>query len=88
MDTLYSNGCKYSIFASTDKNKEVLEKYIEVWNGIKNHIETINYGNPIKYKKDLTKIRFDTNDDFQKSVFQNDSKCYPQIHIRECEYEL
>ena len=29
------NGHKYLTFASTDKNKEVLEKYGELWNGIK-----------------------------------------------------
>ena len=27
-----SNGKKYLIFASTDKNKEVLTKYTELWN--------------------------------------------------------
>ena len=30
-----SNGNKYLIFASTDKNKESLEKYTELWDGIK-----------------------------------------------------
>ena len=28
-------GNKYLIFGSVDENKEVLEKYAEVWNGIK-----------------------------------------------------
>ena len=27
---------EYSTFASTDNNKEVLAKYAELWNGIKN----------------------------------------------------
>ena len=36
------NGNKYLIFNSADKNKEVLKKYTELWNGIKNEIETIN----------------------------------------------
>ena len=31
-----SNANKHSIFASTDKNKEVLEKYTELWNETKN----------------------------------------------------
>ena len=40
MDALKKkNGNKYLIFASTDKNKEVLTKYAERWNGIKNLIE-------------------------------------------------
>ena len=29
------NRYKYLTFASTDKNKEVLEKYTELWDGIK-----------------------------------------------------
>ena len=38
------NGSKYLIFDSADKNKEVLKKYNELWDGIKNKIETINGG--------------------------------------------
>ena len=33
-----NNGNKYLTFASTDKNKNVLEKYTQLWNEIKNHI--------------------------------------------------
>ena len=40
-----SNGDKYLLFASTGKNKEVLEKYTELWDEIKNKIETINCAN-------------------------------------------
>ena len=29
-------GNKYLVFASTDKNKELLTKYSELWDGIKN----------------------------------------------------
>ena len=29
------NGYKYLTFASTDKNKEVIEKYTELWDGVK-----------------------------------------------------
>ena len=36
------NGNKYLIFASVDKNKEVLKKYADVWNRIKNKIKAIN----------------------------------------------
>ena len=35
-----SNENKYLIFASTGKNKEVLKKYTELWDEIKNQIET------------------------------------------------
>ena len=34
-----SNGNKYLILASADKTKEVLTKYTELWDGIKNLIE-------------------------------------------------
>ena len=29
-------------FIFTDENKEVFKKYVELWDGIKNEIETIN----------------------------------------------
>ena len=45
------NGKKYLVFASTDKNEEVLKKYKKLWDEIKNQIETINGGKPIEYKK-------------------------------------
>ena len=38
------NGSKYLVLDSTDENKEVLEKYRELWDGIKNEIEIINGG--------------------------------------------
>ena len=44
-------------------NKEVLEKYTEFWNVIKNQIETINGGETITFKKDFIKIRFESDDD-------------------------
>ena len=38
------NRNKYLIFASADKNNEVLTKYTEIWDGIKYQIKTINGG--------------------------------------------
>ena len=52
------NGNKYLTFASTDKNREVLKKYIELWDGIKCQIKTINGGKPTEYEKDFMKIKF------------------------------
>ena len=52
----------YLIFASTEKSREVLEKYIELWDEIKSQIETINGGKPIKYRRDFMKIRFESDD--------------------------
>ena len=39
-----NKGGKYSAFHFTDENKEVLKKYTDLWNGIKNETETINGG--------------------------------------------
>ena len=56
------NGSKYLVFDSTDENKEVLKKYREFRDGIKNEIETINDGKKGEYGKDYMKIKFNTND--------------------------
>ena len=37
-------GNKYLFFDSVDENKEVLKKYADVWDGIKNKIKAINGG--------------------------------------------
>ena len=47
------NGNKYLVLDEIDKNKEVLEKYEEVWEGIEKEIETINSGEKIGYRKDF-----------------------------------
>ena len=76
--------------------------YKKLWSEIKKQIKAINGGESIKCKKDFMKIRLDSYDDdlplgkvlifsvlniVVKSVFQNENKYYPQIHIHECEYE-
>ena len=47
------NTIKYLVLDEIDKNKEVLNKYKEVWQGIKKEIETINSGEKIEYGKDF-----------------------------------
>ena len=85
------NGNKYLIFDSVDENKEVLKKYADVWDGIKNKIKAINGGKESDYGKDEIKIRFDSGDDLPlnkplkfhvmtiiiRSVFEEDGKLYP-----------
>ena len=92
-----SNGNKYLIFASTNKNKEILKNNTELWNEIDNQIETINGGEPIEYKKYFTKIEFESDNDlrlgkisstpnmiiFTGCVFQEDKKYYPQVYLHE-----
>ena len=46
---------------SRDEIKEVLTKYTELWNGIKNEIET-NGNKKGEHGKDFEKIKFNTND--------------------------
>ena len=58
-----NNGNKYLTFASTDKNKKVLENYIMLWDKIKYHIQTINANKSGEYEKDYMKIKFDSDDD-------------------------
>ena len=48
---------------SSDENKEVLKKYNELWDGIKDDIETINDSKVGEYDKDFIKNKFDTDDD-------------------------
>ena len=50
------NENKYLVFDSTDENKELLKKYADVWDGIKNEIKTINGGKENDYGKDYMKI--------------------------------
>ena len=95
------NGNKYLTLVSTDKNKEVLTKYTELWDGIKNSIEKINNKSG-EYGKDFMKIKFDSDDSLPlnktlklhnmtiivRSVFEEDDKYYPQVFLDECLYEL
>ena len=53
---------KYLIFDSTDENKELLKKYNDVFNGIRNKIKKIS-GDECDYEKDYMKIRFTSDDD-------------------------
>ena len=57
------NENKYLIFDSTDENKELLKRYTDVWDGIKNEIKTINGGKENDYEKNYVKIKFISDDD-------------------------
>ena len=47
------NENKYLVLDEIDENKEVLNKYKEVWEGIKKETEKINGGKKIEYGKDF-----------------------------------
>ena len=99
--TKEKNANEYLIFDSTDENKELLKKYNDVWNGIKNKIEEVSSGE-CDYEKDYMKIKFNSDDDIPlnkplkfhlmtitiRSVFEEDSKLYPQVFLDDTLYEL
>ena len=80
------NESKYLVFDSTDENKEVLEKYTELWDEIKNKIETIsvNGGKKGEYGKDIVKIKFSTDDNLS---LNKPLKLYLLTVIAKCNFE-
>ena len=64
MDTFEENdGMKYLVFTPTEKSKEGLKEYTELWKETKRQIEAINDDEPIEYRKDFMKIKFESNND-------------------------
>ena len=92
---------KYLVFNSTDENKELLKKYNDVFNGIRNKIKKIS-GDECDYEKDYMKIKFNSDDDLPlnkplkfhamaiiiRSVFEEDGQLYPQVFLDDALYEL
>ena len=92
---------KYLVFDSTDENKELLKKYNDVWNGIKNKIEEVSSGE-CDYEKDYMKIKFNSDDNLPlnkplkfhnititiRSVFEEGGKLDPQVFLDDTLYEL
>ena len=81
--------------------QEVLKKYKELCDGIKNEIETINGSKKSQYDKDFMKIKFNTDDNLPlnkplklhlltiifRCIFE-DGKFYLQLYFNDCLYEL
>ena len=97
------NWNKYLIFDnSANENKELLRKYSNVWDEIKNEIKAIHDGKENDYGKDYMKIKFNSNDDLPlnkplkfhamtiiiRSVFEEGGKLYPQVFLDDALYEL
>ena len=71
------------------KTKELLKKYSEVWDGIRDKIKEVSSGE-CDYEKDYMKIKFNSDDDLPlnkplkfhtmtviiRSVFEEDGKLY------------
>ena len=92
---------KYLVFDSTDKNKELLKNYNDVFNGIRDKIKEIN-NNVCDYEKDYTKIKFNSDDDVAlnkslkfrlmtitiRHVFEEDGQFYLQVFLDDTLYEF
>ena len=92
---------KYLVFDSTDENKELLKKYNDVFNGIRNKIKKIS-GDECDYEKDYMKIKFNSDDNLPlnkplrfhnmtiiiRCVFSEGGKLYPQLFLDNGLYEL
>ena len=92
---------KYLVFDSTDENKELLKKYNDVWNGIRDKIKEVSSGE-CDYEKDYMKIKFDSDDNLPlnkplkfhnmtiiiRSVFEEDGKLYLQVFLDDTLYKL
>ena len=92
---------KYLVFDSADENKELLKKYNDVFNGIRNKIKKIS-GDECDYEKDYMKIKFNSDDDLPlnkqlkfhnmtitiRSVFEEDGRLYLQVFLDDSLYEL
>ena len=86
---------KYLVFDSADENKELLKKYNDVFNGIRNKIKKIS-GDECDYEKDYMKIKFNSDDDLPlnkplkfhamtiiiRSVFEEGGKLYLQVFLK------
>ena len=88
---------KYLIFESTDENKELLKKYNDVFDGIRNKKKKI-CSDKCDYQKYYMKIKF--NSDYHqnkplkfqlmtitiRSVFKEEGKLYPQVFLDDTLY--
>ena len=94
------DGDKNLIISS--ENGDIMQKYQEVFDGIKKIIKTINdYGQPIKYDDSYIKIKVNTDDNIPLnkiiyfptitliiSITKKDDKYYPQFFLDKFLYEV
>ena len=87
---------------SVNENEELLKKYADVWDGIKNKIKTINGSKENDYGKDCMKIKFNSDDDLPlnkplkfhavtiiiRSVFEEGGNLYLHVFLDDALYEL
>ena len=95
------NGNKYLVFDVTYKNKALLRRYDDVFNGILGKIKNID-DDWLEYAKDYMKIKFSSDDNLSlnkplkfynmtvtiRCVFSEDNKLYPQVFLDKALYRL
>ena len=83
------------------ENKELLNKYNDTWDGIRDKIKEVSSGE-CNYEKYYMKIKFNSDDDLSLnksikfhlmtitilSVFEEDGKLYPQVFLDDTLHEL
>ena len=83
------------------ENKELLNKYNDTWDEIRDKIKEVSSGER-DYEKDYMKIKFNSDDDLSLnksvkfhlmtitilSVFEEDGKLYPQVFLDDTLHEL
>ena len=81
---------------------DLIEKYKEVFSGIRSEIKAINGGKELFYEKNYARIGVDTDDDLPlnkplkfptltiiiRCVFQDGEKLYLQTYLNKCLYKL
>ena len=86
---------KYLVFDITDENTELLKKYNDVWNGIRDKIKGISSGE-CDYENDYMKIQFNFDDNLPlnkplkfhnvtitiRSVLEEDRKLYLIVNFK------
>ena len=80
------DGDKYLNISDTDKNSEVLKKYSEFWNGIKDFMKikfSADDGIPLNQVFNIPTITI-----IIRNIFEKDGKYYPQCLLDECLFEV
>ena len=92
MDTSTKNMELNIQFLLLQAKKRSIKKYTKLWEETKRQIEVISDDEPIKYRKDFIKIKFESDDDLPlgktfniadmiivvTSVLEENGKYYPQ----------
>ena len=95
------NGNKSLMLVLTNKSKEKIEKYKELWSKVRDLIRSLTK-NSDNYDEKYIKIKFNSDDELPlnkmieissmiivaKTVFHKNNKYYPQVFLEECLYKL